>query len=157
MITIRTEKESITLKLTEEESQRKFWEIVSILQKEGKTLGGGITHQETSETIQDEPKGQQEDEGYTGFLHIKCPECGETASYCAKKPTREHICRSCGKHIELKELVYLNVDCECGRHSLYKTNRLEKEFDVECINCGTPVAVEWNEKKKLYQTIKGAI
>lgn len=41
MITIRTEKESITLKLTEEESQRKFWEIVSILQKEGKLLGGG--------------------------------------------------------------------------------------------------------------------
>lgn len=40
MITIRTEKESITLKLTEEESQRKFWEIVSILQKEGKLLGG---------------------------------------------------------------------------------------------------------------------
>lgn len=40
MITIRTEKESITLKLTEEESQKTFWEIVSIL-KEGKSLGGG--------------------------------------------------------------------------------------------------------------------
>lgn len=39
MITIRTEKESITLKLTEEESQKTFWEIVSIL-KEGKSLGG---------------------------------------------------------------------------------------------------------------------
>lgn len=156
MITIRTEKESITLKLTEEESQKTFWEIVSIL-KEGKSLGGGITHQEAAEATQDEPKGQQEDEGYPRFLHIKCPECGETVSYCAKKPTREHICRSCGKRIELKELVYLNVDCECGRHSLYRTNRLEKEFDIECINCGNPVAVEWNEKKKLYQTIKGAI
>lgn len=41
MITIRTEKESITLKLTEEESKRKFWEMVSIL-KEGKSLGGGV-------------------------------------------------------------------------------------------------------------------
>ena len=157
MITIRTEKESITLKLDEEGSQRKFWEMVSILQKEGKSLGGGITHQEAAEATQDELKGQQEDEGYTGFLHIKCRECGETVSYCAKKPTREYICRSCGKRIELKELVYLNVDCECGRHSLYRTNRLEKEFDIECINCGNPVAVEWNKKKNLYQTIKGAI
>lgn len=39
MITIRTEKESITLKLTEEESREKFWELVSIL-KGQKSLGG---------------------------------------------------------------------------------------------------------------------
>ena len=39
MITTRTEKESITMKLTEEESREKFWELVSIL-KGQKSLGG---------------------------------------------------------------------------------------------------------------------
>jgi len=26
-------------------------------------------------------------------------------------------------------------------------------FEIDCINCGTPVAVEWNRKKKGYVTI----
>ena len=27
-------------------------------------------------------------------------------------------------------------------------------FDVNCLNCGAPVAVQWNEHKGLYETIR---
>jgi DNA-directed RNA polymerase subunit N (RpoN/RPB10) len=30
----------------------------------------------------------------------------------------------------------------------------ETEFDVDCYDCGAPVAVEWNEKKWMYETMK---
>lgn len=28
-------------------------------------------------------------------------------------------------------------------------------FDVACYDCGNPVAVEWNPKKKQYETMRG--
>lgn len=165
MITIRTEKESITLKLTEEESREKFWELVSIL-KGQKSLGGGEPLQETAarenpvyEAVGPEPIQESgAAAGYTGFLHIQCPECGEISSFCAKKPIKEYTCKNCGAHEKLENLTSLYVDCECGRHSIYRTNRPEEMFDIACIDCGAPVAVEWNDKKGIYQTIKqGAI
>ena len=33
------------------------------------------------------------------------------------------------------------------------TNLKENMFDINCFNCGNPVAVSWNEKKKIYDTI----
>ena len=31
---------------------------------------------------------------------------------------------------------------------------VKRTFDVNCIECGTPVAVKWNSRKKLYDTIR---
>ena len=49
---------------------------------------------------------------------------------------------------------YLYMKCECGRQARYLTNMTETEFDVDCYDCGAPVAVAWNEKKWIYETMK---
>lgn len=89
---------------------------------------------------------------YKGFLHIKCQECGKVKSFCAREPVSEYKC-SCGQKTPLGDLADMNVDCECGRHSHYRTNMEEFLFDAECIKCGSPVTVKWNKKKKMYETV----
>ena len=34
------------------------------------------------------------------------------------------------------------------------TNMTDTAFDINCLDCGAPVAVQWNEKKGLYETIR---
>lgn len=64
-------------------------------------------------------------------------------------------CEKCGCKEPFKEpLKQVWVYCECGNRSKYLTNRTEEMFDISCINCGTPVAVKYNEKKGIYETIK---
>lgn len=64
-------------------------------------------------------------------------------------------CEKCGHKEPFKEPLKLAwVHCECGRMSKYLTNRTEEMFDINCINCGTPVAVKYNAKKGIYETIK---
>ena len=46
------------------------------------------------------------------------------------------------------------VNCDCGSTSRYKPNMIENMFDMDCLNCGQPVAVSWNEKKRVYETIR---
>lgn len=92
---------------------------------------------------------------YKGFLYIKCPVCGKIRAFCSRKEVEGYQCMSCGADIPFtEELTSLNVDCECGHHSYYRTNMKDKSFDVNCIDCGTPVAVTYNAKKKLYETMK---
>ncbi len=54
-----------------------------------------------------------------------------------------------------EELKPLYVNCECGKSYRYMTNMKEQMFDIECLNCGNPVAVKRNEKKQEYETIRG--
>lgn len=91
--------------------------------------------------------------GYKGFLYIKCQKCGEIKGFCTKVPLNYHKC-TCGTKTELVDLVPLYISCECGRKFKYQTNMTEKQFDIECLDCGAPVAVHWNEKKKLYEPIR---
>lgn len=107
------------------------------------------TDEEYDPVMDPEPIGRK----YKGFLLIKCQHCGKVRPFCAKAPVSEFKCDSCGEKTELGELSYLNVDCECGKHSYYKTNMKDFLFDVDCIVCGSPVTVKWNSKKKLYETV----
>lgn len=100
-----------------------------------------------------EPIGKEND-GYSGFLHIKCQHCGKEKTYCSKHGIKYHECKNCGKRTELKDLVRLYTNCECGRKAAYWTNMTEKAFDVLCVDCGQPVAVMYNKKKNLYETIQ---
>lgn len=154
MITVRTEKEVFTVKLPEKESQEAFWKVIDILRNPDEYARKPEPFCEKEIENLTEPQEKPEKTGYTGFLHIVCPECGESASFCTKSPVTERTCRKCGHNIQLEELVEVNMDCECGKHSRYKTNSKEQMFEINCINCGTPVAMNWNEKKKTYQTIK---
>lgn len=92
--------------------------------------------------------------GYGGFLYIKCPDCGNVKGFCAKARISNFRC-DCGSLTKLEHLVPLYLNCECGRNARYLTNMKEPVFDVVCYDCGSPVAVEWNQKKKQYETIRG--
>lgn len=92
---------------------------------------------------------------YKGFLHIKCPHCGKEKSFFTKKELAKYHCFQCGHDVILEgKMKLLWVNCPCGNRQKYLTNAEEKMFDVECLDCGMPVAVEWNAKKELYHTIK---
>lgn len=92
---------------------------------------------------------------YSGFMHIKCPECGAVKSFCMKQAADHYHCDSCKARSEFGDhMVPLWVHCECGGRHRYTTNRDDKSFDIECLDCGAPVAVEWNDKKKVYATIR---
>lgn len=92
---------------------------------------------------------------YRGFMHIRCPHCGKIRTFCSRVEQTHYHCFECGHDVELEENLKIAwVNCQCGTRHKYFTNMTDKMFDIECVACGAPVAVEWNHKKKLYQTIK---
>lgn len=91
--------------------------------------------------------------GYGGFLYIKCPDCGKIKGFCAKTRLNNFRC-DCGSVTRLEHMVPLYMNCECGRNSKYLTNMEEAAFDITCYDCGSPVAVSWNPKKRQYETIR---
>ena len=94
----------------------------------------------------------KEMQGYKGFLYIKCPTCGEVKGFCSKRSLTHHQCE-CGDRVELHDLVPICVRCECGKSYRYLTNMEEPAFDINCMTCGSPMAVQWNDKKKQYETM----
>ena len=92
--------------------------------------------------------------GYKGFLYLQCPSCGAERGFSPKTPITETICRECNITYPVEELVSLYVNCECGSTFRYKTNKKEDMFDITCLNCGQPVAVSWNAKQEIYETIR---
>lgn len=99
------------------------------------------------------PEIKEEPRGYSGFLYVKCSHCGKIKAFCTKINIKYYLCRECGRKTDLKDLVPLYINCECGRRAKYMTNMTDEEFDVNCPECGAPVAVMWNKKKKLYESI----
>lgn len=92
---------------------------------------------------------------YSGFLYLKCKECGKIKGFCPKKRIEIYRCSECGAETPFsEELRPLYVNCECGGSYKYMTNMTEEAFDVRCIECGNPVAVKWNEKKQIYETMR---
>lgn len=103
----------------------------------------------------DSPKhqGDHAEPGYTGFLYVKCEECGSAKGFCAKKPLQEYRCE-CGHKTPLSDLKPMHVHCECGEIFKYRTNLTDSTATMECIRCGSPVDLELHDKKGVYQTIK---
>ena len=100
---------------------------------------------ETQEnTILPETEDEKENEGYTGFMKIRC----------SKSPLTYFKCMECGTKTELVGLAKLYADCRCGRDSYYFTNIEDAEIDVKCIDCGTAIKTEWDVAKKCYRTVK---
>ncbi len=115
------------------------------------------------ETIQGEPEVApmeinknmtQELSGYTGFLHIRCEHCGKSKTFCTKHQLSYYGCKECGKKTDLKDLKRAFINCECGGTAGYLTNETAELIELNCINCGMPVALKYNAKKKLYETIR---
>lgn len=94
--------------------------------------------------------------GISGFLHLICEHCGAVKTFCAKNKLEYYKCNECGEKMEPEEaaLRRLWANCECGNNASYLTNSVDGAFDINCIRCGAPVAVEWNNKRKCYMTIQ---
>lgn len=90
---------------------------------------------------------------YGGFLHLKCSGCGATKTFCAKKPMSVYHCYDCGADTALaNNMTPVYANCECGKRSRYMTNETEWGFDLTCVVCGAPVAVEYRPGINQYQT-----
>lgn len=96
----------------------------------------------------------RESRGYTGFLHIRCEHCGKTKTFCAKHQLSYYGCKECGGKTDLKDLKLAFINCECGGMARYFTNETAELIELNCINCDMPVALKYNAKKKLYETIR---
>lgn len=93
-------------------------------------------------------------ERVTGFVYMKCEHCGAihgTNIRMEREQYRRPDCRGLTPFIDLRDL---EVSCECGKNFHYKTNLRDPMFDILCLACGSPVAVSYNEKKGVYQTIR---
>ena len=108
-----------------------------------------------SEKKVEEPRRiiHDEEKQYSGFLHIRC-KCGAEKSFFTKSGLSFYKCAKCGEQTELKDLKLAFLHCECGERLRYFTNETEKMFDLNCIDCGQPIAMKYNEKKNLYETIR---
>ncbi len=124
-------------------------------QKEPLPAGAGLE----STILKEKELPEQEcraESGVGGFLHIVCGHCGAEKTFCAKSKMTYYKCGECGEKTGLDRdgLRDLYVNCECGKNSHYLTNSTDGAFDINCIRCGSPTAVEWNSKKKCYMTIQ---
>lgn len=92
-----------------------------------------------------EPERERQD-GYKGFLLIRCPECGEVRGFCSKSFITETTCRNCGAEIPLEDLIPAHVNCgKCGSHYRYKTNiDTQEPVSFHCLGCEAPVDLQMN-------------
>lgn len=103
-----------------------------------------------------EDAAQEEPKKYTGFLFIRCQKCGQERGFCAKTPISSAYCRDCGAPTRLRDLRMIKIWCECGASYRYFTNIQDNAFDMPCLVCEAPVALEWNEHKGRYQPMNSA-
>lgn len=127
------------------------------VQEERKKSFNAVTADSDIETerIEETPEIDKECFKYRGFLHIKCAECGAVRGFCTKSEISGADCRECGHVTEYTEpLSPVQVKCECGAAYRYMTNIKDDIFDINCLTCGSPVAVRWNEKRQLFDTVR---
>lgn len=87
-----------------------------------------------------------------GFLYLKCEKCGKFKGFMPKNPISKYRC-DCGHVTELNDVVVMKVNCKCGQKFKYLTNATETTVSIDCINCGSPVDLEYHERKQEYLTI----
>lgn len=158
---------SMTVKIPEDKTFDFFRDVAKIAERINRDQIEEAPRQQDAEPEKNievpEPASEETDpytiqlpsEEYTGFLHIQCEKCKEEHSFCAKKPTSWHTCRTCGHKTLLRNLKPLYMDCEqCGSHYKYMTNMNTAEFTKTCLQCGASVELETNSRRTAYVTKK---
>lgn len=146
-ISVSTDGKDVTVDMEKEKGDRIFNKLVAMLLQPDTANN----NPESFVTPKQGKKTEKPEEEYKGFIYMKCPKCGKVEGFCTKG-IREYRC-GCGHITPLHDLKPLYVNCQCGQKFKYMTNMDEDMFDVKCIECGNPVAVLWNSKKMIYQTI----
>ena len=74
--------------------------------------------------------------GLAGFVSIRCGGCGKVVNTCLHLRTPVFRCRDCGHETGLEQVSNIHMKCaRCGFTGKYRTNRTEKEIQMECLNC----------------------
>lgn len=89
---------------------------------------------------------------YKGFLLIKCEHCGEVRGFNTRNEISEYKC-DCGGTTQLGHLIPFTALCECGKRWRYMTNLTEESYELNCIHCGSPIPVFYNDRKRKYETL----
>lgn len=163
-LTISTGKSRFVLKMEDVESEKTFREILRMIvfRNEIKPEPMKNTCTEQKKTCVEKsfavPKSPDIDcktsYKYKGFLYMRCPSCGKVRGFCMKNESDRYTCNECGNsHVFEAPLIPMYVRCECGSSFTYKTNMDRETFDITCIQCGAPVAIAYNEKKDVFETI----
>lgn len=160
-ITISTTGKRISVDVNDVKADKAFWSLAERLMLFTKEQELEPVKPKTEEPVlpQFEELEDPEEElerkrrSYMGFLLIKCEHCGKIKGFCSKSAITYYRC-DCGGNTWLEDLRRLYVNCECGRKSVYFTNVKDAALDVDCIDCGQLVAVQWNSKRKIYETMR---
>ena len=102
------------------------------------------------------PHAHTEPRKWKSFLMIECEHCGKVKGFNSKQEIDTFRC-DCGQHTPLGDLVPMTAMCECGKHWRYFTNMTRDNYELNCINCGSPIPVFWNDKKGKYETLIEAL
>ena len=89
---------------------------------------------------------------FKGFMYLKCEECGKLKGFMPKTPISNYRC-DCGHVTKLQNMTVMRVNCKCGVKFKYLTNAEDSTLSIDCINCGSPVDLEYHERKQEYLTI----
>jgi hypothetical protein len=118
-----------------------------------KTAGGGIEEKAPPEPAAPAPENKKEEveEGYRGFLLVKCQNCGKIYAYNARGETTESTCRECGHVTPLRMLAQALFECpECGTKWNYKTNLTDADAACRCVRCGAEMRSRWHKNLRKY-------
>lgn len=91
---------------------------------------------------------------YRGFLLIQCEHCGQRKSFNANSPIDTFRCEKCHQYTPLRNLTPVFAECECGKHWKYRTNETADLLEINCLECGSPISLAFNARKKVYATIR---
>ena len=89
---------------------------------------------------------------YKGFLYLQCKDCGKMKGFMPKTPISKYHC-DCGSTTYLNHMRVMRVECKCGQKFKYLTNALDNMLSIDCLNCGSPIDLEFHERKQEYVTI----
>lgn len=158
-LTITTKTRRFTVKLKETECEQLFDQIlVGVLKRKPKQEIKQPMPKEEIDCKKTESNKEERISAYKakGFQYIQCSHCKKENGFSTKEPISNYTCKECGNVTNYnKPLVPLYINCECGGRYFYLTNKTEPSFDVPCLSCGQPIAVQYNEKKGIYETIRG--
>ena len=89
---------------------------------------------------------------FKGFLYLKCDKCGKFKGFMPKNPISRYRC-NCGHTSVLKDMRVMRVDCKCGQKFKYLTNAKDSTISIDCFTCGSPIDLEYHERKQEYVTM----
>lgn len=149
---IRADAEKDVQKMPKEETAEPVNDMEA---EEGTVEAAGPAEEEEAAEEEITPEERHSEFVYRGFMYLKCPECEKENGFHMKHESDHFHCKSCGaRTVFVDPLVPLWVACECGKTFKYMTNMEAPMFEMNCLHCGAPVTVKWNERRKQYDTLR---